>query len=434
MFVACPHCGYLVALIVAKDGPARACPRCNGALHSETAHDAARGGDGTAHAEPAPGAQPVFENVPLEKNGGARNPAAQSASIHPATVEPEPVASAPSQIAPVAHAPLLSDGLRKPGTVAASLRGTPPAAVEPRDRAATDAAATPADAGTAEAQTGNDDTHAVEAIPPRSQFSDTPAAQAHDARDVDAAGDDASARTPPATTHDDASADEPAPADASATADTQPAENTASLPPLSAAAGAATARKPARGAHARNGKSETAVSSSRPAPSFARQQARARATTSRRPWGGIALAIALVLVLALQLLLAQRAELAADARWRPLLATLCGVAACEIPPWREPTALTMLNRNVLPVADRAGVLRVSAGFRNDARWAQPWPTLVLSLEDVDGRRVGQRAFSVGEYRKGAGPGELIAPGQSAAVQFEVREPAPNVVAFTFDFH
>ncbi|MGO4780486.1 DUF3426 domain-containing protein, partial [Lysobacter sp. 2RAB21] len=109
----------------------------------------------------------------------------------------------------------------------------------------------------------------------------------------------------------------------------------------------------------------------------------------RMHWSGPLLAVALTLILSLQLLLAQRDELAADARWRPLVATLCGVLPCEIPPWREPAALTMLNRNVLPVADRAGVLRVSAGFRNDARWPQPWPTLVLSLEDVDGRRVGQ---------------------------------------------
>lgn len=58
---------------------------------------------------------------------------------------------------------------------------------------------------------------------------------------------------------------------------------------------------------------------------------------------------------------------------------------------------------------------------------------MLSLEDVDGRRVGQRAFAPGEYRRDHRPGELIAPGQSAAVQFEVIEPAPRVVAFTFDF-
>nr|WP_175429114.1 DUF3426 domain-containing protein [Lysobacter enzymogenes] len=175
------------------------------------------------------------------------------------------------------------------------------------------------------------------------------------------------------------------------------------------------------------------MTSARRAPSFARQQARAQAPKPRAHWSGPAAIVALTLALALQLLLAQRAELAADARWRPLVSGLCGALGCTIPPWREPSALTMLNRNVLPVPERAGALRASAGFRNDARWPQPWPTLVLSLEDVDGRRVGQRAFAPGEYRRDHRPGELIAPGQSAAVQFEVLEPAPRVVAFTFDF-
>ncbi|MBN7138369.1 hypothetical protein A7A76_04600 [Lysobacter enzymogenes] len=150
-------------------------------------------------------------------------------------------------------------------------------------------------------------------------------------------------------------------------------------------------------------------------------------------WSGALAIAALTLALALQLLLAQRAELAADARWRPLVGGLCGALGCSVPAWHEPAALTMLNRNVLPLAERAGALRVSAGFRNDARWAQPWPMLVLSLEDVDGRRVGQRAFAPQEYRRGHRPDDLIAPGQSAAVQFDVIEPAPRVVAFTFDF-
>ena len=79
----------------------------------------------------------------------------------------------------------------------------------------------------------------------------------------------------------------------------------------------------------------------------------------------------LALILLLQSLLADRDHLAADARWRPLMTLLCDALPCTLPPWREPAAFTLLERDVRPDPKRPGVLHVSAGFRNDARWAQP---------------------------------------------------------------
>ena len=93
----------------------------------------------------------------------------------------------------------------------------------------------------------------------------------------------------------------------------------------------------------------------------------------------------------------------------------------------------MLQRSVRPKPGESGVLAVEASFRNDARWAQSWPQLVLSLSDVDGRPVGQRAFQPQEYRRAHRVGDELLPGQSATVTFEVIEPAPRIVAFTFDF-
>jgi hypothetical protein len=157
------------------------------------------------------------------------------------------------------------------------------------------------------------------------------------------------------------------------------------------------------------------------------------ASTARR-WPGYAASGVLALVLALQLLLAQRYELAASARWRPWVAALCNVLPCEIPAWHEPRAFTMLARSVQPSHTTAGVLEVEASFRNDAPWPQHWPTLLLSLADVQGREVGRRAFAPSAYRdRGANPDDTLAPGQSATARLQVREPAPGVVAFTFDF-
>jgi hypothetical protein len=170
----------------------------------------------------------------------------------------------------------------------------------------------------------------------------------------------------------------------------------------------------------------------RHAPSFVRTLRRPRSTGPR--WPGL-LAVGLLAVLLLgQLLLAQRNELAADARWRPTIGTVCKAMACRLPPWHEPAAYTMLARSVQPASGKQGVLNVQASFRNDARWPQAWPALQLNLSDINGQTVARRVFTAQDYRPAdaALPAEL-APGQSASVSFEILEPAPPIVAFTFDF-
>lgn len=167
------------------------------------------------------------------------------------------------------------------------------------------------------------------------------------------------------------------------------------------------------------------------APSFARRKLRA-AERPTPPWLW-AIAAGLALLAALQIVLADRAQLAADARWRPAIASLCATLNCSIPPWREPAAFGMLGREVRQHPYMPGALRVDAAFRNNARWAQPWPDLVLTLSDVDGRALGTRTFTPKEYLGDKVTQKEIGSGQSAAIRMEIMEPAPGVVAFSFDF-
>ncbi len=167
-------------------------------------------------------------------------------------------------------------------------------------------------------------------------------------------------------------------------------------------------------------------------PSFTRQPAYARTHPRTAKWQWAAL-VALSLLLLVQVLIADRARLAADASWRPLISGLCGVANCTLPAWRQPGAFAMLSRDVRPIAGRAGGLEVQATFRNDARWAQAWPVLLLSLSDADGRVVGARAFTAREYLGASATQNGLAPGQSARIALQLHEPNPAVVAFSFDF-
>jgi hypothetical protein len=167
-------------------------------------------------------------------------------------------------------------------------------------------------------------------------------------------------------------------------------------------------------------------------PSFARARVGAVAVDRRRlalRWAAIA---ALSLLLVLQLLLSDRARLAGDARWRGLLTQLCGVLQCTLPAWREPRAFRVIERDI--TLRRPGVLRVNARIRNDARWAQPWPALQLTLSDANGRDVATRVFTPSEYLGGMPTQSELGSGQSAALSMEVVEPGPQAVAFTFDFH
>jgi len=174
------------------------------------------------------------------------------------------------------------------------------------------------------------------------------------------------------------------------------------------------------------------MSRTRALPAFIRPPA-SEDGNKPRSWTGLAIIAVLSLLLCVQVVLADRETLAADARWRPAVIGACMVLRCEVPAWREPAALTLVRRDVRPLPGHPGVLHVSAEFRNDAVWPQAWPVLVLTLADVDGRTVGSRAFQPGEYLGEAPTQSTLASGHSARIEMELVEPAPGVVAFTFDF-
>jgi Protein of unknown function (DUF3426) len=166
-------------------------------------------------------------------------------------------------------------------------------------------------------------------------------------------------------------------------------------------------------------------------PSFARSQT-AEAPRARA-WPTIAAIVGLSGLLILQMLLADRARLAGDARWRPLLQTLCGALSCDLPPWREPAAFTLVQRDVRQHPTALGALRVTASFRNDARWSQPWPKLELTLSDVNGRPSGQRRFEAREYLGGTPAQSALASGETATVAMDIVEPAAQIVAYDVRF-
>jgi hypothetical protein len=171
----------------------------------------------------------------------------------------------------------------------------------------------------------------------------------------------------------------------------------------------------------------------RAAPTFAKQ---------RNDWpfrlaralGGWAIAAALGGLLVLQVLLADRARLAADPQWRPRLEQLCALFGCDLPPWRDPAALRITSRDVRPHPSVPGALLVTASFTNQSPFPQAWPQLELALTDLDGQALGLRRFSPAEYLGSAPRTERIAPGQTAIVTLEIADPGMRALAFDIEFH
>ena len=164
------------------------------------------------------------------------------------------------------------------------------------------------------------------------------------------------------------------------------------------------------------------------APSFVEAPAPQR----RRTGEWIALAV-LALLLVMQLFFSERTRLAANAQWRPVVAAVCDVVGCKVPAWHEPGAFVMLSRDIISVPGKSGILRVQASIRNDARWSQPWPVLVLNLSDANGRLLGSRRFMPDDYLGRTPDNVLLQSGQAAQLAFDIVEPAPGVVAFDFRF-
>lgn len=173
---------------------------------------------------------------------------------------------------------------------------------------------------------------------------------------------------------------------------------------------------------------------SRAVPSFVRPPPKIAPLSRAGRWRVATLLIASCLMLLAQIVLADRDRLAASPTWRPWMERACASLGCALPPWHEPAAFVVLNREIQPHPTNRQALLVTASFRNDAAWTQDWPLLELALTDLDGQRIGLRRFQPTEYLGGTPSSDGLAPGQSATVALEILDPGNRAVAFEFDFH
>jgi predicted Zn finger-like uncharacterized protein len=171
-----------------------------------------------------------------------------------------------------------------------------------------------------------------------------------------------------------------------------------------------------------------------PPLTFAPRFARDRRPSTERFWPWVFACTFLSLLLASQLAWAKRDVLIRDPQSGRWLQQICDALHCRLPLVSAPGELRLLASNVQTHPSVPGALVISLGVRNDAAFSQPYPVVVLTLSDAQGKRVAMRRLQPAEYLDDAQALQRgLAPGSRTALLFEVEDPGTRAVAFAFDF-
>jgi predicted Zn finger-like uncharacterized protein len=168
-----------------------------------------------------------------------------------------------------------------------------------------------------------------------------------------------------------------------------------------------------------------------PTPEFARPQ---RAQSGAPVWLWVLGIVLLMPLLLAQVAYAERRALMSSNVTRPWLERACVVLGCRLPLPRDAEGLVLLSRDVRPHPSVPKALIISATLRNGTDHAQAFPTVEITLADLDEHRIAMRRFRPTEYIGDARTiAAGLAPRASTALVFEVADPGKNAVAYEFKF-
>lgn len=151
---------------------------------------------------------------------------------------------------------------------------------------------------------------------------------------------------------------------------------------------------------------------------------------SRRKWIWRGLALAALVVLAVQIAWLGFDRFSRIEPYRSAYAFLCPLVGCELPTLVDRERIRAYNLVVRNHPERDGALIVDAILLNNARFAQPFPELVLEFSDLNGSPLAAREFTPGEYLSGELAGrELMPPNQPIHLTLELVDPGEAAVNY-----
>jgi len=189
-----------------------------------------------------------------------------------------------------------------------------------------------------------------------------------------------------------------------------------------------------RTAHGRVEGAEPPEVGRKPAPDFPAEPDEAPVSPRATRWPWIAALTVLALATAVNVAWTLRDVVPRDGALARTLHAL-SVPGFEPPaPFRDPTRIHLVTRDIHDHPSRAGVLVLSATFVNLADRAQPYPELAVTLKDADDRPIAARVFAPTDYLVQApGPEALLPPDQQVPVLLEFADPGERATGFELDF-
>lgn len=118
-------------------------------------------------------------------------------------------------------------------------------------------------------------------------------------------------------------------------------------------------------------------------------------------------------------------------QYRSYLSLFCQVAGCELPPKRDPFKFTLTHTKIDLHPTQPDAIRVTVKLINEAKFAQPYPDLQLTLTDRVGRVVGRRTFPPNLYLS-ENLDQLLGKGELASILFDLSRPHEKAVGFVID--
>jgi hypothetical protein len=148
-------------------------------------------------------------------------------------------------------------------------------------------------------------------------------------------------------------------------------------------------------------------------------------------WGSLSL-IALF-ALGLQWAWFQKDTYSLMPKWRPLYLSVCEVAGCPIPMYRNTERIEIERLAVKSHNDYTNVLVIDLIMNNYGAYPQPLPSLLLSFYDIDGNALAGRIFTPNDYLKASNVILNEMPTETPIrVSFDILDPGETAVNYNIE--